>query len=147
MCKYTKFQNELHPVDMRSFDERETRTRRPHDFTTPTTTKRGWRFVPRYHLAWVSVGTPVGPGKDTHGTLGPVRGEAVGGPNNLYDTASDERTTRSNRQDVVHERCGWRVERGSPVRCGQRDLLSAFASGTLAICYYEGASLDESCGR
>ena len=26
--------------------------------------------------------TPVGPGKDTHGTLGPVRGKAVGGPIN-----------------------------------------------------------------
>ena len=32
-------------------------------------------------------------------------------------------------EDVVHERCGWRFERGSPVRCGQQDLFSAFASG------------------
>ena len=32
-------------------------------------------------------------------------------------------------EDVGHERCGWRFERGSAVRCGQRDLFSAFASG------------------
>ena len=32
--------------------------------------------------SWVSVGTPVGPGKDTHGTLGPSQRKPVGGPNN-----------------------------------------------------------------
>ena len=31
----------------------------------------GWRFCPRCHPAWASEGTPVGPGKDTHSTLGP----------------------------------------------------------------------------
>ena len=30
-------------------------------------------------------GTPVGPCKDTHGTLGPVRGKAVGGPTTSHD--------------------------------------------------------------
>ena len=44
----------------------------------------GWRFVPdTNHPAWVSVGTPVGPGKDTHGTLGPISGKAVGAPNTV----------------------------------------------------------------
>ena len=39
-------------------------------------------------------GTPVGPGKDTHGTLGPVRGKAVGGPTNASrdTTAQDHKT-------------------------------------------------------
>ena len=38
-------------------------------------TARGLALCPRYHPAWVSVGTPVGPGKDTHGTLGPDQRE------------------------------------------------------------------------
>ena len=38
----------------------------------------------------------MGPGKDTYGTQGPVRGEAVGDPQRAHDTTSDKRTTRSN---------------------------------------------------
>ena len=40
----------------------------------------GWRFVPDTILPWVSVGTPVGPGKDTHGTLGADQREGRGWP-------------------------------------------------------------------
>ena len=40
----------------------------------------GWRFVPDTILPWVSVGTPVGPGKDTHGTLGADQREGRGRP-------------------------------------------------------------------
>ena len=45
------------------------RRQRPHDMstTTYTTQPQGWR-------------TPVGPGKDTHGTLEPLQREAVSGP-------------------------------------------------------------------
>ncbi len=41
---------------------------------------RGLALCPWYHPAWVSVGTPVGPGKDTHGTLGPDQREGRGWP-------------------------------------------------------------------
>ena len=41
---------------------------------------RGLALCPWYHLAWVSVGTPVGPGQDTHGTLGPDQREGRGWP-------------------------------------------------------------------
>ena len=43
----------------------------------------------------------MGPGKDTHGTLGPVRGKAVGGPINAPQgevTHSDGALKRDNRQ-------------------------------------------------
>ena len=46
----------------------------PHD----TTTRVG--ALVAHHPGWVI--TPVGPGKDTHGTLGPSRRKAVGGPIN-----------------------------------------------------------------
>ena len=41
---------------------------------------KGWRFVPRCHLAWASEGTPVGPGKDTPSTLEPELQEGCGWP-------------------------------------------------------------------
>ena len=41
---------------------------------------RGLALCPSYHPAWVSVGTPVGPGQDTHGTLGPDQREGRGWP-------------------------------------------------------------------
>ena len=46
---------------------------------------RGLALCPWYHLAWVSVGTPVGPGKDTHGTLRPDQREVPWkhGPNSV----------------------------------------------------------------
>ena len=40
----------------------------------------GWRFVLDTILPWVSVGTSVGPGKDTHGTLGADQREGCGWP-------------------------------------------------------------------
>ena len=43
----------------------------------------------------------MGPGKDTHGTLGPVRGKAVGGPINAPQgevTHNDGAVKRDNRQ-------------------------------------------------
>ena len=43
------------------------------------TTTTGWRFGGS--SPWMGH-HPVGPGKDTHGTLGPLRREAVGGPIN-----------------------------------------------------------------
>ena len=48
---------------------------------------QGLALCPRYHPAWVSEGTLVGPGKDTLGTPVPNSGEAVGGPINRYSTA------------------------------------------------------------
>ena len=48
----------------------------------------GWRFVLDTILPWVSVGTSVGPGKDTHGTLGPISGKAVGGPNTVQHSST-----------------------------------------------------------
>ena len=44
----------------------------PHDVSTTTNTAQpqGLALCSRCHLAWASEGTPVGPGKDTHGTLG-----------------------------------------------------------------------------
>ena len=49
----------------------------------------GWRFVPDTILVWVSVGTPVGPGKDTHGVhWGPISGRAVGGPNTVQHSST-----------------------------------------------------------
>ena len=41
---------------------------------------KGWRFVPDAILPRASEGTPVGPGKDTHGTLGPGQREGRGWP-------------------------------------------------------------------
>ena len=34
------------------------------------------------------MGTPVGAGKDTHGTLGPINGKAVGGPNTVQHSST-----------------------------------------------------------
>ena len=47
-----------------------------HDHLHDTTTRVGALVI--HHPGWII--TPVGPGKDTHGTLGPLRREAVGGP-------------------------------------------------------------------
>ena len=41
---------------------------------------KGWRSAPDAIPAWAPGGTPAGLGKDTHGTLGPLLREAVGGP-------------------------------------------------------------------
>ena len=69
-----------------------------HDNTTlhytPTTTRphnKGWRSA---HCLGIG-STPVGPGKDTRGTQGPVRGEVVGGPT----TALRRDYTRPQRHD------------------------------------------------
>ena len=40
---------------------------------------KGW-LCPRCHPAWASEGTPVGPGKDIHRTLGPEQQEGCGWP-------------------------------------------------------------------
>ena len=48
---------------------------------------RGSALCPRYHPAWVSEGNPVGPGKDTHGTLG--------GPNQQFRTADSADTSQT----------------------------------------------------
>ena len=39
-------------------------------------------------------GTPVGPGKDTHGTLVPLRRKVVGGPTNKHHATRSRQTTR-----------------------------------------------------
>ena len=41
---------------------------------------KGPALCSRCHLAWASEGTPVGPGKDTHGTLGPEQRGGRGWP-------------------------------------------------------------------
>ena len=46
------------------------------DYLHDTTTRDGALMI--HHLGWII--TPVGPVKDTHDTLGPLRREAVGGP-------------------------------------------------------------------
>ena len=48
-----------------------------NDHSHDTTTTRVGALV-AHHPGWVI--TPVGPGKDTHGSLGPLRRKAVGGP-------------------------------------------------------------------
>ena len=55
---------------------------------------KGWRFV--VPSPWVEC-TSVGAGKDTHGTLGSVRGKAVGARQHVTtnDTTSDDSTTRT----------------------------------------------------
>ena len=47
--------------------------------------------------------TPVGPGKDFHGTRGLLRRKAVGGlaSHATYDTTSDDRTTRTGLESIV----------------------------------------------
>ena len=85
--------------------------RRPHDkstwqFTTTITTMITYTTQPQgvgalvtHHPGWVI--TPVGPGKDTHGTLGPLRRKAVGGPNNAPKgevTRHDALLEQDNRQ-------------------------------------------------
>ena len=73
-----------------------------HDNTTlhytPTTTRphnKVWRSATDATHCLGIGSTPVGPGKDTHGTQGPVRGEAVGGAT----TALRRDWTRPQRHD------------------------------------------------
>ena len=75
-------------------------------FTTTITTMTTYTTQPQRVGALVAhhpgcVITPVGPGKDTHGTLVPVRGKAVGGPNNAPKgevTRHDASLNHDNRQ-------------------------------------------------
>ena len=55
---------------------------RPHDMSTATQTTQtqGLALCSRCHPAWAPVALQRGRGKDTHGTLGPLQREAVGGP-------------------------------------------------------------------
>ena len=46
----------------------------------PQHNHKGLALCSRCHLAWAAEGTPVGPGKDTHGTLGPERRRGRGWP-------------------------------------------------------------------
>ena len=76
-----------------------------HDHLHDTTTK-GWRFGGS--SPWMSH-HPVVRGKDTHGTLGPVRGKAVGGPNKAPKgevTRHDASLNHDNRQ--VFRQTWWR---------------------------------------
>ena len=56
---------------------------------------RGLALCPWHHLAWVSEGTPVGPGKDTHGTLGPGQREGRGWPEQQFSTANSADTSQT----------------------------------------------------
>ena len=56
---------------------------------------RGLALCPWYHLAWVSVSTPVGPGKDTPGTLGPDQQEGRGWPMRSDITAHSAETRQT----------------------------------------------------
>ena len=40
------------------------------------------------------MGSPVGPGKDTRGTLGPISGKAVGGPNTVQHSSTVQETPK-----------------------------------------------------
>ena len=46
-------------------------------------------------FCWVPVGNPVGPGKDTHGTLGPYQQESRGWPESQFNTAVQCRNTQN----------------------------------------------------
>ena len=64
---------------------------------------RGLARCPWYHPAWVSVGTPVGPGKDTHGTLGPDQREGRGWPEHSSTQQYSAGTPKTNMcQSLVH---------------------------------------------
>ena len=67
--------------------------------TTYTTQPQRVGALVAHHPGWVI--TPVGPGGDTHGTLGPLRRKAVGGPINARQgevTHDDGALKRDNRQ-------------------------------------------------
>ena len=55
--------------------------------TTNTAQPQGLALCSRCHLAWASEGTPVGPGKDTHGTLGPGKRGGRGWPTTIAQRA------------------------------------------------------------
>ena len=84
VCKYSQLHNER---EIRA----RTRTRQPHTITTPTRVGALSQSHPGL------CGTPVGPGKDTHGTRGPVREKAVGGP-----STSHHATRPRQRRDQVY---------------------------------------------
>ena len=64
--------HELQPVVSTSLDTRGTRAHRTQDVTTPTTHTTRVGALPQSHPGLC--GTPVGPGKDTHGTPVPEQG-------------------------------------------------------------------------
>ena len=61
----------------------------------------GWRFVPDTILPGYQWDTPVGPGKDTHGTLGPDQRESRGWPMRSDSTVHSAET----RPNMVAEQC------------------------------------------
>ena len=112
--------HERQPVDIRSFDTRErerfqqhvqeqkgsitlTLFGPPRDVDTNNNTnqnKRVWRSASDAILPGHR-STPVGPGKDTHGTLGPLRREAVGGPTTSHNATRHNKNTDKSRVNGV----------------------------------------------
>ena len=69
-----------------------------NDHLHDTTTRVG--ALVAHHPGWVI--TPVGPGKDTHGTLGPSRRKAVGGPTPTPQKAKSRCNDALPRQNNTH---------------------------------------------
>ena len=72
---------------------------------------RGLALCPWYHPAWVSVGTPVGPGQGTHGTLGPDQREGRGWPaHSLTQQCRVQYSSNTAQKHTKHDvllRCVW----------------------------------------
>ena len=95
--------------------------RGPHDMSTTSNKAQpqGLALCPRCHLAWALEGTPVGPGKDTHVTLGPEQWRGRGWPTptaqrakrTCHDARSSEFNTQVFRQTV------WQARRSSKIEC------------------------------
>ena len=66
--------------------------------TTNTAQPQGLALCSRCNPAWASEGTPVGPGKDTHGTLGPCKRDGRGWPTTTAQRAKSPRTRQSKTQ-------------------------------------------------
>ena len=99
--------HELQPVVITSLDTRGTRAQGTHDVTTPstpTTTPRRIGALPQSHPGLC--GTPVGLGRDSHGTPVPEQGRPWVARNNLHEDDHRQTTTRHrpvSRQTSVQE--------------------------------------------
>ena len=69
----------------------------PQQLQQSAAAARGWRFVPDTILPGSRRGTPVGPGKDTHGTLRPDQREGRGWPIKIRQLSKQCRNTPERR--------------------------------------------------
>ena len=90
-----------------------------HEHDHHTTTRKGLALCS--HITLDVISPPVGPSKDTHGTRGPVRGKAVGGPT----TSSTRRPPTNDRQTTTSLELNVRYQQPG----ADRHLESYMASG------------------